>query len=324
VSKKAGEAELDRLDCLIIGGGVAGLTAAFYLARFRRKIAVYDGGRSRATLIPTTHNCPGFPGGVDGPDFVGRLLKQARSYGVTPIAREIEHLARTDHGFIAGCADGEISARNVLVATGLSDRQPRLSGHDQAVADGLVRYCPVCDGYEAAGLHIAVLGEGRDAFNKARFLRVYSTSVALVSERRQLDGITEMELREAGISHQGGARQLTRAGDHIDITLADGKRLRFDCIYPALGSRTGAHLAVKLGAHATADGCLVVDAFQSTNIAGLYAAGDVVSDLHQIAVATGHAAIAATHIHKCLAHNPAQPSNAASACSRDQQLKHQP
>jgi thioredoxin reductase (NADPH) len=314
-----------RLDCLIIGGGVAGLTAAIYLARYRRKIAVYDGGRSRATLIPRTHNCPGFPGGVAGPDFIGRLLEQARSYGVTPIAREIVHLAQTAQGFTATTADEELSARNVLIATGLSDRQPQLSGHDQAVADGLVRYCPVCDGYEAAGRRIAVLGEGPDAFHKARFLRVYSTSVSLVSDAQQLDAVTSKELHEAGITHHGGARQLTRTGDHIDIALADGKELRVDCIYPALGcSHTGAHLAVNLGVHATADGFLVVDAFQSTNIAGLYAAGDVVSDLHQIAVATGHAAIAATHIHKCLAHNPAQPchSNMAAASSQGHQIGH--
>lgn len=69
------------LDCLIVGGGPAGLTAAIYLARFRRDIRVIDSGSSRASLIPTSHNYPGFPEGISGRDLLGRLREQARRYG---------------------------------------------------------------------------------------------------------------------------------------------------------------------------------------------------------------------------------------------------
>ena len=68
------------LDCLIIGGGPAGLTAAIYLGRFRRNIALIDGGASRAAFIPSTHNCPGFPEGISGNQLLSRLGNQASRY----------------------------------------------------------------------------------------------------------------------------------------------------------------------------------------------------------------------------------------------------
>jgi thioredoxin reductase (NADPH) len=296
---------MDRLDCLIIGGGVAGLTASVYLARYRRNIAVFDGGKSRATLIPRTHNCPGFPEGVEGPELIGRLLKQASSYGVTPVAANIDQLTKVNEGFVARYADGEMFASSVLIATGLSDKEPALPRHDQAVADGLVRYCPICDGYEATGMRIAVVGNGKDAFAKAKFLRTYSGSVTLISDALTPEDVAMSDLKAAGIDHRGGLRKLERDGQRVVALLADDARLQFDCIYPSLGCHTGAWLAEGLGARITDAGCLLVDQYQCTNISGLYAAGDVVSDLHQIAVAMGHAAIAATHIHKCLPPNPA-------------------
>lgn len=70
------------LDALIVGAGPAGLTAAIYLARYRRRIALVDSGESRAALIPVTHNYPGFPNGISGAELLARLTEQALQYGV--------------------------------------------------------------------------------------------------------------------------------------------------------------------------------------------------------------------------------------------------
>jgi thioredoxin reductase (NADPH) len=197
----------------------------------------------------------------------------------------------------------EIKARFVLLATGIVDESPDVPGLDEAVAKGSIRYCPVCDCYEATDQRIGVLGHGEDAPSKARFLRTYSNDVTLLSLDERGSGNTEKarSLREAGIKVAGPVRAIEYSADGMRAVLRGGKAMLFDVIYPALGCGVRSELASALGAKTNDVGCLEVDSHQRTTVAGIYAAGDVVSDLHQIAVATGHAAIAANHIHKVAA-----------------------
>ena len=111
-------------DCLIIGGGPAGLTAAVYLARYRRRIVLFDAGESRASLIPESHNYPGFPGGISGPGLLGALRKQTATYGVRQISARVTELKREGVGFAATFAEQEIKARFILLATGIVDESP--------------------------------------------------------------------------------------------------------------------------------------------------------------------------------------------------------
>jgi glycine/D-amino acid oxidase-like deaminating enzyme len=114
------------LDCLIIGGGPAGLTAAVYLARYRRSVAVYSEGISRAAYIPKSHNYPGFPSGVSGPELLDLLTEQAKSYGVPVVPERITSLQKQDKVFRASAASGTITARTLLLATGLVDAAPEV------------------------------------------------------------------------------------------------------------------------------------------------------------------------------------------------------
>jgi thioredoxin reductase (NADPH) len=292
-------------DCVIIGGGPAGLTAAVYLARYRRRIVLFDAGDSRAALIPESHNYPGFPEGVSGPGLLSALRKQAETYGITLISAPITELKREGGGFAAKFRQDEVKSRFVLLATGIVDESPDLPGIKEAIAKGSIRYCPVCDGYEATDQRIGVLGHGDEASSKAKFLRTYSNDVTLLSLDERSDKNEEMakSLREAGVKVAGPVRVIEHGGDEIRAVLQAGQTLSFDVVYPALGCGVRSELAVALGAKTNDVGCLEVDAHQRTTVDGIYAAGDVVSDLHQIAVATGHAAIAATHIHKSLPDN---------------------
>ena len=119
-------------------------------------------------------------------------------------------------------------------------------------------------------------------------------------------------LREAGIKVAGPVSAIEHGRDGIRAVLRGGQTLAFDVVYPALGCGVRSELATVLGAKTNDVGCLEVDSHQRTTVAGIYAAGDVVSDLHQIAVATGHAAIAATHIHKTLPENFEGPADTVS------------
>jgi thioredoxin reductase (NADPH) len=297
--------ESENIDCLIIGGGPAGLTAAIYLARYRRKVVVVDSRESRAALIPETHNYPGFAGGIGGPKLLDVLTKQAETYGVAIVHDRVAGLQEAEAGFLAQWSHTEVRTQRVVLATGLVDHSPSIPGLKQAIDLGSVRYCPICDGFEASDLRIGVLGNIEDACSKALFLRTYSKEVALLT----LDGVPASEencrdLAKADVrltrAHVVG---LERRDDEMIAVLDDGTREIFDVIYPVLGCDVRSELGRALGARHNSVGCLEVDAHQQTTVKGLYAVGDVVSDLHQIAVGTGHAAVAATHIHNNLPRN---------------------
>ena len=142
------KAKTDILDCLIIGGGPAGLTAALYLARYRRRFLIIDAGDSRAAQIPQSHNHPGFAG-ISGPALLEKLRTQAGRYGVEVMRGTVTSLKRNAEGFVAAVESGTLPASRVLLATGIKDEEPPLSGLEHAISRNAVRYCPVCDGYEA-------------------------------------------------------------------------------------------------------------------------------------------------------------------------------
>lgn len=291
------------LDCLIVGGGPAGLTAATYLARYRRNVVVFDSGESRAALIPESHNYPGFAHGISGSELLRVLLAQAETYGVRIVRSRVTSLARAKDGFVATYDAGEIVARSALLATGIVDVSPKVEELDKAISEGSIRYCPVCDGFEATDRRIAVLGSGDDASSKARFLRTYSRDVTLLWQNPGAPNDAEKQAAsENGFAIEGPVEELKRSRHGVRARLGS-RTLDFDIVYPAMGCDVRSGLASALGAATTEVGCLKVDCHQGTSVDGLYAAGDVVSDLHQIAVATGHAAVAATRIHHCLPRN---------------------
>ncbi|MCW5674325.1 MAG: NAD(P)/FAD-dependent oxidoreductase [Xanthobacteraceae bacterium] len=296
----------DTYDCLIVGGGPAGLTAAIYLARYRRKVLVVDAGKSRAAWIPTSHNYPGFEDGISGKALLAKLREQAAEYGAELHHGEVAKLEEARDGFVA-TADGKtIAARRVVMATGIIDETPSLPGLRDAVYEGALRFCPICDGYEARDQKIAVLGDINTAWRKALFLRTYSRDVTLVCIDDPAKGTEECHraLKEAAVTlSEACAADIDRNGERIVAVLESGKRLEFDVLYPALGCEVRSKLATALGAKANETGNLLVNDCQLTSVKGIYAAGDVVSDLHQLSVGIGHAAIAATKIHNELERN---------------------
>jgi thioredoxin reductase (NADPH) len=292
----------ETLDCLIVGAGPGGLVAATYLARYRRRIAVVDAGASRARWIPTSHNCPGFPLGVSGTTLLARLREQAEGHGVVVTHGRIESLAREggDAGvFLArDAAGGEWRAATVILATGLVDALPEVDGGPGALAAaieaGTLRLCAICDGYEARDSRIAVLAPAGEAESHARFLRTFSRSVDAIHSDAPYRLDCDAQRCRVETSHDAAGK-----------AQGEGVAIRdYDTLYPLLGGESQAQLARALGAEVDGEGALRTDAHQQTSVDGLYAIGDVVSALNQIAVAVGHAAIAATAVHNRLPPNP--------------------
>ena len=296
------------LDCLVIGAGPAGLTAATYLARFKRRIAVVDAGHSRASYIPRTHNYPGFPDGINGEELLARLRQQAGRYGARVDNGLVESLTFEDGVFVASGNDAPLRARRVLLATGIVDKEPEMARLREAIAAGCIRMCPICDGHEVLDRKVAVYGPVASGVGHARFMRTFSDDVTLLVPRSDAPATAQQRrtLEEAGVAFVANAVCEIAMGEDAKavVRLADGTMLRFDTLYASLGSRMRSELAVALGAECNGDGEITVDSHQQTTVQGLYAAGDVVSALNQISVAVGHAAIAATAIHNSLGVRP--------------------
>jgi len=293
-----------RLDCVVVGAGPAGLTAAIYLTRFNRRFCVVDAGGSRAALIPRSHNHPGFPDGIAGKTLLGRMRRQAQAYGAEIRAGHVESLRPLKAGFSLKTSAGVLRARKVILATGVIDNEPEAPGVEAAVRRGLVRYCPICDGYEVSGKRVAVIGADEHGAREARFLTTWSQQVCLIhlGRRGRLPAAERRRLKAAGVGLiEAPIERVVLDGRRIAaLCFGPGEPRAFDVVYAALGVTPRCALAVDAGAKLDASGRLIVGEHQETSVPGLYAVGDVVRGLNQISVAQGEGAIAATGVHNAL------------------------
>ncbi|MFC5548936.1 NAD(P)/FAD-dependent oxidoreductase [Massilia aerilata] len=299
-------------DTLIVGGGPGGLTAAMYLRRFTRSVALVDKGNSRLRLIPVSHNYPGFPEGVPGNVLLGNLTVQLERYGGAVMPGEILDLRLEDGLFVADYAaedapEGELTqlrAHTVILATGVADAGLPIESWREAIAFGSLRLCPVCDGFDVMDKRIAVATAETNPVGHALFMRTFSEDVTLFErgspsmlddeDKRRLDaaGVRLVESPLLSVTLDASMKPVM----HTE----DGEEYPADVFYPMLGEKARSGLAAKLGARTAQCEELVVDEHYATSVPGLYAIGDVVVGLNQIAVATGGAARAAVRIHNQL------------------------
>jgi thioredoxin reductase (NADPH) len=226
----------------------------------------------------------------------------------------VEAIAAADNGFridyrpLTGIdteAVRSVHASRVLLAAGIRDGLPSIPHAAELTRRGLLRLCPICDGYETEGRRIAMLGSAKCALSHAVFMRTFSRDVSVVAS--DLDALSGDEVDQA-VAIGIGLIELSRldepAGDHRGLRIidADGAVHRFDSVYPVMGcdARTD---VLGLEVERDDDGMVRTDKHQRTSIQHLYAAGDIVNTLNQICVASGEAAIAATEIHRSLPHN---------------------
>src|SRR3954447_22140311 len=213
-----------RTEILVVGAGPAGLMAAIYLARFRRDVVIVDSGASRAALIPRSHNLPGFPDGIPGTELLARMERQIEELHVPLLRGTGTSLEKCAGDVVAAHEGGLITAQRVILATGIVDKQPPLSDWTEAVREGELRYCPVCDGFEATGRKIAIVGAIGHAAGKALFMRVYSSDVILIPIDDEQDDARRRELIAAGVRVTPPLRSLQRREGAIEAVFSGGGR----------------------------------------------------------------------------------------------------
>lgn len=293
-------------DCIIVGAGPAGLAAALYMGRYRRKVLVVHDGQARALRIPKTHNVPGFPDGISGKELIDRMTAHAHEFGAKFAEANVAEVSMNGSQFVLRSNDGRRwHSRALILATGIVLNQVAIEHdrHEQAIADGILRYCPICDAYEHIDKAIGVIGCDSQGAAEAMFLRRYSSDITLVPNRyADLAPEDLCVLQAAGIKVvERPLASLDPHSAHMDVYLKDSHRpLSFDVVYPALGSQPRTELAEALGVHTDEKGNVAASAPFATATAGLFCAGDIVEGLDQISVAMGHGAIASTKAHNWL------------------------
>lgn len=284
----------------VVGAGPGGLTAAMYLGRFNRPTLVVDGGDSRARWIPTSHNIPGFTRGIGGPKLLSQLKVQAEQYGARVLPGTVSTISKHADGFNLTVGSRSILSTFIVLATGVRDQLPAVPGAEQALSRSLLRLCPICDGFEATGKSIAIIGRHQAGEREAKFLyHTYSKDVSYLA----LDGCdpdTTSRLEALGIPVLEIRPDELRLDGQAVTVKVKGRTRNFEVLYSALGRDPQHQLAKNLGAALDPAGALLVDRHQQTSVDGLYAAGDVVRGIDQVVVAAAEAAIAATDIHNRL------------------------
>lgn len=296
-------------DVLIIGAGSAGLSAALTLGRCLRRVLVADGGRPRNEDSPAVH---GFltRDGIQPAELLRLGHEQLRPYETVEVqCVKIEHLTRQGKGFLAtgsGTTDDApvaITARRVLLATGVSDVLPPLPGFRELWGRGVL-HCPYCHGYEVRGQPLAVYGRGRTATGLALLVSRWSRDVVVVTDgpghltpnaRRRLRR-EKIGIRETLVARLVGSPE--RDLQHTEFT--DGSQLVRAAVFVHASQQQRSLLATELGARITSRGAVWVDSGLETSIPGLYAAGDTTPGTQQALVAAAEGNKAAILINEGL------------------------
>ncbi|MEM3897701.1 MAG: FAD-dependent oxidoreductase [Nitrososphaerota archaeon] len=294
-------------DVLIVGGGVAGLTAALYSARqgMRTLVITMDIG-GQLLAAPRIENFPASPP-ISGFELANSILEQAREFGAEVIYDEAVGVEEAEGGFKVRCRGGEYEGRALILAVGKKPRKLGVPGEDLFAGRG-VSYCAICDAPLYRGKRVAVVGWGEQAHEAASILGNYHNRVYVIYSGRRMEGDRILrELRELGAEVMTGMRVEEIAGDTVVRKLImrrldDGERveLEVDGVFVELGyaADTG---WLKEFVQLNERGEIIVDRLGRTSRRGVFAAGDVCDmPYKQAVIAAAQGAIAALSAHNYL------------------------
>jgi thioredoxin reductase (NADPH) len=296
---------LEHWDLIIIGGGPAGLTAGIYGARSGLKTLILEektlGGA--AAESPLIENYPGFLA-IKGQELVNKMAEHCRKLGVT--IKEIEgakELSLSGAEKIVKTDKASYSASAVIIATGSHYRELGVPGENEFKGRG-VSYCAVCDGAFFKGKRVVVIGGGNSAATSALYLSNIASNVKLVHRRDQLRAeealFRNLQERKVEFIWNSVIKEIKGDATVKSVVIYNNKtnetkEIEVDGVFVQVGDVPNSQLAVKAGVEVDKSGYIIVDERQRTNIAGVFAAGDVTNGpVKQVGTAVGQAIVAAT------------------------------
>lgn len=292
-----------RHEIIIVGGGLAGLSAAIYLGRAERDTLVIDSGKSMAKWEPDVQNYLGFPDGIAGEELIRRGHQQAVRYETKFIDDEIITATKEQGGFVMEGSRNDYRAKRLLMATGIFHLPPEIEGVSDCLGHSMF-FCKDCDGYRVRGKQIAIYGWSNEAVEYALGMLFYSSLVFIVTGGKKIRWDNQhadwSEEYKIPVYQQKIAR-VGREGCQVrTLELEGGMELRCEALFTTRGDIYFNKLAKELGAKLDEEGEIIVDLCLRTTIEGLYAAGCVTPANCQMIIAAGQGATAAQTINRDL------------------------
>ena len=300
-------------DCIVIGAGPAGLSAALFLARYRRRVLTFHHNSPRNLY---SHGVHGFLGhdGIEPREFLARGRDEVTKYGglvVEACVTKVER--RGDGNFRVHTSDVDkktieqsFDARRILLATGLRDLTPDCPGFTDFYGV-TVHHCPDCDGYEVTDKRVAVLSRGAEAAGFTLSLLTWTDKLTLLTNGDEGDITQEQRVKLARFNIPITNRRIRRLEGNKEtkcierVCFEDDEILRCDALFFNLGTKMSGNLHEMLGCELDEEcGLVRVDDEQQTSVRGVYAAGDMTPNSQLAIVAAAEGAMAAIQIHKSL------------------------
>lgn len=290
-------------EVIIIGGGIAGLSAAIYLGRAQRDTLVIDSGKSMANWEPVVGNYLGFSEGVSGEELLRQGRLQAEGQGVRFAEDRIEELRPEGEEFVVRGRERTYRAKRLLLATGIFHLPPEIPGVPECLGHSMF-FCKDCDGYRVREKRVAICGANNDAVEYALGMLLYSPCVMIATNgekprwsAQHAQWIEEYEIPvHLGRIHDVEHKDRQVLGLHFE----DDQEVKIDNIFTTRGDIFYTELAEQLGAKLDEDGQIVVDHCMRTTVPNVYAAGCVTPANCQMIIAAGQGATAAQAINRDL------------------------
>ena len=290
-------------EVIVIGGGIAGLSAAIYLGRAQRDILVIDSGHSMARWEPIVENYLGFSEGVDGKELLRQGRIQAERHEVRFAEDKIETIDREGSVFVLHGERGNYRAKRLLLATGIFHIPPDIPGVKECLGHSMF-FCKDCDGYRVREKRIAICGANDEAVEYALGMLHYSACVMIATngEKPHWSAQHARWIEEYEIPvHLGRIHDVDHRNRQIlGLRLEDDQEVKIDYIFTTRGDVFHTDLAEKLGAKLDEEGQILVDHCMRTTVPNLYAAGCVTPANCQMIIAAGAGAAAAQAINRDL------------------------
>lgn len=292
-------------DCIIVGGGIAGLQAAIQLGRYKHKVLVIDSNYGRSTLCKSYNNILGWPNGISGQELRQLGKRQAEKLGVEFKSEVVDRAEKVGKGFQLTVKTGlQFAAKRLLLATGIMDRIPAFPELLHCLGIN-VYVCPDCDGYEVMNKSTIVIGAGNVGAKMALSLSYWTQDLTYINhEQTEVSEHLLNELKVHRIQYvEETIQKVIAENSYIKgFILQCGKRIMGECGFIAFGgNEVKSNLAKQLGVELLENHHIVVNPrTKMTNIPNVWAAGDVVAHSEQVTIAMGEGSAAAIWIHKSL------------------------